>query len=152
MLKIGTVKEVREIVKLKQETIEEREFIYNRIFSSRDLGRWIVKKIGSDSQENFLLIGLNTRMQINVISTVFIGGITSANVQIAPIFQRLLLSNCTRFIIAHNHPGGSTEPSKADAGTTKRIKQAGEIMGINLLDHIIVNDRNYLSFAEEELL
>lgn len=44
MLKMGTVKEVREIVKLKQETIEEREFIYNRIFSSRDLGRWIVKK------------------------------------------------------------------------------------------------------------
>lgn len=58
MLKMGTVKEVREIVKLKQETIEEREFIYNRIFSSKDLGRWIVKKIGSDSQENVMLIGL----------------------------------------------------------------------------------------------
>lgn len=152
MLKMGTVKEVREIVKLKQETIEEREFIYNRIFSSKDLGRWIVKKIGSDSQENVMLIGLNTQMQINVISTVFVGGVTSANVKIAPIFQRLLLSNCTRFIIAHNHPGGSIEPSKADAGTTKRIKQAGEIMGINLLDHIIVNDRDYFSFAENEYL
>ena len=91
MLKMGTVKEVREIVKLKQETIEEREFIYNRIFSSKDLGRWIVKKIGSDSQENVMLIGLNTRMQINVIS-------------------------------------------------------------INLLDHIIVNDRDYFSFAENEYL
>lgn len=152
MLKMGTVKEVREIVKLKQETIEERAFIYNRIYSSKDLGRWLAKKIGSDSQENFVLIGINNRMQINVVSTVFVGGVTSTNIQIAPIFQRLLLSNCTRFIIAHNHPGGSIEPSKADAGTTKRIKQAGEIMGINLLDHIIVNDRDYFSFAENEYL
>ena len=59
------------------------------------------------------------------------------------------MSNAASIIISHNHPSGDTTPSKEDINITKRIKEAGDIIGIKLLDHIIIGDKNYLSLKEE---
>ena len=149
MMKLGTVEEIKEIVKVKQEVKTWKRM---QIYSSQDLGKIISEKIGSDTQENFVLIGLNTKLQVNMLSIVFVGGVNSVHVEMPAIFQRLLMSNSSQFIIAHNHPSGNLTPSEEDIHLTRRIKKAGALMGIKLLDHIIVNNETYTSFAEREIL
>lgn len=149
MMKLGAVEEIKEIVKLKQEVKTWKRM---QIYSSQDLGNIISEKIGSDTQESFVLIGLNTKLQVNMLSIVFVGGVNSVHVEMPAIFQRLLMSNSSQFIIAHNHPSGNLTPSEGDIHLTRRIKRAGNLMGIKLLDHIIVNDETYTSFAEREIL
>ena len=149
MMKLGAVEEIKEIVKVKQEVKTWKRM---QIYSSQDLGKIISEKIGSDTQENFVLIGLNTKLQVNMLSIVFVGGVNSVHVEMPAIFQRLLMSNSSQFIIAHNHPSGNLTPSEGDIHLTRRIKRAGNLMGIKLLDHIIVNDETYTSFAEREIL
>ena len=149
MMKLGAVEEIKEIVKLKQEVKTWKRM---QIYSSQDLGNIISEKIGSDTQESFVLIGLNTKLQVNMLSIVFVGGVNSVHVEMPAIFQRLLMSNSSQFIIAHNHPSGNLTPSEEDIHLTRRIKRAGNLMGIKLLDHIIVNDETYTSFAEREIL
>lgn len=68
------------------------------------------------------------------------------------IFTQLCLCGATAFIIAHNHPSGSIEPSQEDIEITQRLKKAGEMMNITLLDHIIIGDNSYLSFLERKQL
>ena len=148
-MKLGAVETIKEVVKVKQEVKTWKRM---QIYSSQDLGNIISEKIGSDTQENFVLIGLNTKLQVNMLSIVFVGGVNSVHVEMPAIFQRLLMSNSSQFIIAHNHPSGNLTPSEGDIHLTKRIKKAGNLMGIKLLDHIIVNDETYPSFAERELL
>ena len=149
MMKLGAVEEIKEIVKLKQEVKTWKRM---HIYSSQDLGNIISEKIGSDTQESFVLIGLNTKLLVNMLSIVFVGGVNSVHVEMPAIFQRLLMSNSSQFIIAHNHPSGNLTPSEGDIHLTRRIKRAGNLMGIKLLDHIIVNDETYTSFAEREIL
>lgn len=149
MMKLGAVETIKEVVKVKQEVKTWKRM---QIYSSQDLGNIISEKIGSDTQENFVLIGLNTKLQVNMLSIVFVGGVNSVHVEMPAIFQRLLMSNSSQFIIAHNHPSGNLTPSEGDIHLTKRIKKAGNLMGIKLLDHIIVNDETYTSFAEREIL
>lgn len=148
-MKLGAVETIKEVVKVKQEVKTWKRM---QIYSSQDLGNIISEKIGSDTQENFVLIGLNTKLQVNMLSIVFVGGVNSVHVEMPAIFQRLLMSNSSQFIIAHNHPSGNLTPSEGDIHLTKRIKKAGNLMGIKLLDHIIVNDETYTSFAEREIL
>lgn len=149
MMKLGAVETIKEVVKVKQEVKTWKRM---QIYSSQDLGNIISEKIGSDTQENFVLIGLNTKLQVNMLSIVFVGGVNSVHVEMPAIFQRLLMSNSSQFIIAHNHPSGNLTPSEGDIHLTKRIKRAGNLMGIKLLDHIIVNNETYTSFAEREIL
>lgn len=149
MMKLGAVETIKEVVKVKQEVKTWKRM---QIYSSQDLGNIISEKIGSDTQENFVLIGLNTKLQVNMLSIVFVGGVNSVHVEMPAIFQRLLMSNSSQFIIAHNHPSGNLTPSEGDIHLTKRIKKAGNLMGIKLLDHIIVNNETYTSFAEREIL
>ena len=149
MMKLGAVETIKEVVKVKQEVKTWKRM---QIYSSQDLGNIISEKIGSDTQEKFVLIGLNTKLQVNMLSIVFVGGVNSVHVEMPAIFQRLLMSNSSQFIIAHNHPSGNLTPSEEDIHLTRRIKRAGNLMGIKLLDHIIVNDETYTSFAEREIL
>lgn len=148
-MKLGAVETIKEVVKVKQEVKTWKRM---QIYSSQDLGNIISEKIGSDTQENFVLIGLNTKLQVNMLSIAFVGGVNSVHVEMPAIFQRLLMSNSSQFIIAHNHPSGNLTPSEGDIHLTRRIKRAGNLMGIKLLDHIIVNDETYTSFAEREIL
>ncbi|UXI83671.1 hypothetical protein NYZ94_00180 (plasmid) [Ligilactobacillus salivarius] len=95
--------EVKEIVSLKQVKIARLDWT---VCSSFQLANKLIDEIGSSSQEILMVIGLNTKNEVNFLSKVFVGGINSATVEPGAIFQRLLLSNCRSFIIAHNHPSG----------------------------------------------
>jgi len=85
-------------------------------------------------------------------STISTGGITSAQCDLRILYQNVLISNAVAIILVHNHPSGTLRPSGADRDLTQKVKRAGELLDIKLLDHIILTETTYFSFADEGLL
>ncbi len=139
---------VVEIVRLKQ-IVCESTLDVEQVNSSFGIAQWLMDEIGNESQEVLVVICLNTKNKINSFSIVHKGSLNQSIAHPREVFQRALLSNAARIFIAHNHPSGSHQPSNNDCLFTERMKQAGEILGIELLDHLIVTSNSYYSFREE---
>lgn len=103
-------------------------------------------------REHLLLVCLNNRSQPINVSTVAIGGLSGATFEVANIYKTALLSNAKCIMLAHNHPSGYPSPSDDDFNVTRKIREAGELLGIRLLDHIVVGNGNYYSFLERGTL
>ena len=80
------------------------------------------------------------------------GGITGTTVDLRMIFSAALKANATSIMIAHNHPSGNTRPSDADRYMTTKIRQAGELLDIKLMDHLIITSESYYSFIDDGAL
>lgn len=91
-------------------------------------------------RETMLGIYLNIKNKIVAINTIAVGMVNSIFVQPREIFKPAILANASAVILAHNHPSGDPAPSAEDVEFTQRIAQAGEILGIKLLDHVVVGD------------
>lgn len=140
-----------EILTLKQvKRKRKNKLIPEKVTSSFAIGQWLSKLIGDQSQEHLVVICLNTKNEVVSFSDVHTGTLNQSVAHPRDVLQRALLSNSARILIAHNHPSSIVTPSKNDCDFTKRMKSACEIMGIELLDHLIVNDNDeYYSFREE---
>lgn len=105
------------------------------------------------TEEVLCLMTLSTKNKITGIFEVHRGSIDTSIVHPREIFKRALISNAAHIIIAHNHPSGDPTPSKQDINITSRISEAGKILGINLLDHVIIgeNDR-IISLKEKSII
>lgn len=101
------------------------------------------------AEENLWLITLDTKNNITGIFTVSTGSLNSSIVHPREVFKRAVLQNAASIIICHNHPSGDITPSQEDINITKRLYEAGKILGIELLDHIIAGDNSYTSLKEE---
>ena len=101
------------------------------------------------AEENLWLITLDIKNNITGIFTVSTGSLNSSIVHPREIFKRAVLQNAASIIICHNHPSGDPAPSQEDIDTTKRIYDAGKILGIELLDHVIIGDNKYTSLKEK---
>jgi DNA repair protein RadC len=108
---------------------------------------------GTD-RENFIVLLLDRKNQLIGINTVSIGSLTSAVVHPREVFKAAILSNAAAIVCAHNHPSGDPQPSQEDKVLTARLVEAGKLLGIDVLDHIIIGDesKRYFSFADEGLL
>ena len=111
-----------------------------------------VLELDTRSEEVLALMTLDTKNKVTGLFIVSQGSINSSIVTPREIFKRAILQNSNGIIIAHNHPSGDTTPSKEDINITRRIKEAGKIIGIDLLDHIIIGDDRWISFKEKALL
>ena len=105
----------------------------------------------SMTKEHLLMLSLNTKNKVIALHVVHIGSVNASIVHPRDIFQLAILDNATSIAIAHNHPSGDTTPSEEDINVTNRINEAGKLMGIELLDHIILGD-SYLSLKEKGYL
>ena len=104
-------------------------------------------------REKVVAICLDVKNQPTAISTISMGTLNSSLVHPREVFKTAILSNAAGFILAHNHPSGDLTPSKDDMTATKRLQEVGELIGIDLLDHIIVGDgKRYTSFREQGLM
>lgn len=137
----------------KIKLIKEKLNYYDgrRISSPKEASGILKEFIGNEPRENFVVLCLNTKNRITGIHTVSVGTLNSSLVHPREVFQAALLSNSAGVIVGHNHPSGDVKPSREDLKVTSRLKEAGEILGIDLLDHLIVGDDIY-SFAEENQL
>lgn len=122
------------------------------VMSSSWVGNYLVKDLSNLTQENVVALYLNTKNDIIKKETIFIGSLNSAVAHPREIFKGAVRYSAARIIIAHNHPSGNTEPSEADLSFTRRMVDAGELMGIEVLDHFIIGENNYLSLREQGLM
>lgn len=102
-------------------------------------------------EEMYLLL-LNRANKVLGYSLISKGGISGTVVDLKIVFQIALKSNASSIILAHNHPSGNLKPSEADLRITKNIREAGKFMELPLLDHLILTDEGYYSFADEGIL
>lgn len=127
--------------------------IQSKIRCSRDADR-IFRQIfpSLDHREFFYLLCLDRNNQVLGYYQVSVGGLHGTIADIRIIFQTAIKVNASAIAISHNHPSGNTQPSQADIALTKKIKEAGVILDINLLDHLIITSEEYLSFADDNIL
>lgn len=104
------------------------------------------------TQEHFVVLGLNTKNEVQFRETVFIGSLNASIVHPRECFKILIRRSCASAIVAHNHPSGQPDPSREDIEVTKRLSEAGKIMGCDILDHIIVGAEKYVSLKEKGYL
>jgi DNA repair protein RadC len=102
-------------------------------------------------KEHFCVFFLNTQNRIIGREIVSIGTLNTSLIHPRECFRTAILKNSAAVIFAHNHPSGSLEPSNEDMAVTKRLKDAGKLIGIEVLDHVIVTTEGYKSFKEQNL-
>ena len=103
-------------------------------------------------KEYFKVLFLNQANQILGYTLISEGGITETCADVRLIMQAALLTNSVALILAHNHPSGNLKPSPEDIRLTKQVREASNFMRIKILDHIILSDTEYYSFADEGML
>lgn len=103
-------------------------------------------------KEHFVLLCLDTRLQVICQEIISIGTLNASLVHPREIFKAAIRNNAHAIIVAHNHPSGNPTPSLDDHKITKQLHKAGKLLGIELLDHIIVARKSYYSFKVENIL
>lgn len=122
------------------------------INNSKEAYEHLLGFINDFTQEHFLVAFLNQGNRIIKVEQVSTGGITSTQVDPKVIFKSALLKGATAIILCHNHPSGIAKPSTEDKQLTKKLIAAGKLLDINVIDHIIVGENCFYSFAENGLL
>ena len=110
------------------------------INSSDDANKLLQSYLNGVDREHFVVILLNRKNGIIGINTVSVGDLSSSIVHPREVFKPAIVAGAASIIVAHNHPSGDPAPSRDDINVTKRLKEAGDILGINVLDHIIIGD------------
>lgn len=109
-------------------------------------------ELSSRSAEVFLALAMNTKNHVIAVLPVSTGSLNASIVHPRELFQRAILSNCASLILAHNHPSGDSSPSPEDIALTRRLVEAGQLLDIPILDHIILGYGNFYSFKEHGLI
>lgn len=122
------------------------------IRSPREAANLFIPSLRYVDKEHFMAAHLNTKNQIIAVETVSVGTLNASLVHPRELFKTAVKNSSAALIVAHNHPSGDPEPSKEDLQLTRRIKQAGELMGIEVLDHVIVGGERFVSMKERGLM
>ncbi|MBU3958401.1 MAG: DNA repair protein RadC [Candidatus Omnitrophica bacterium] len=123
-----------------------------KIESSKDVIDILMPRMRDLKKEVFKIVLINSQNRIIDIFDTGEGTVNKANPIIREIFQKALQNYATSLICVHNHPSGKAEPSREDRDFTKELYQAGNIMQVKVLDHVIIGDNEYYSFADEGVL
>ncbi len=129
----------------------------NLVLSPKDIYQvlsdclWSEDKVDRD-KEHFWVFHLDCQNKIKLLELVSLGTLNSSLVHPREVFTRAVGERSAQIIIAHNHPSGEARPSEEDIALTKRLVKAGEILGIELLDHIIVSSNSFTSLKEKSLI
>jgi len=120
--------------------------------SSGDIARYLQTKLKDHRHEVFGVLFLNRANKINHFEIISEGGITGTVADPRIILRKALEEDAVNIILCHNHPSGSLKPSRADEDLTHKIKEAARLFDITVLDHVIVSEDGYYSFADEGIL
>jgi DNA repair protein RadC len=143
------------VAKIKLSVIRENTSSKRtQIGSPEDVARlgFIQSELVSSDREKFMCIHLNIKHVVLSYEIVSIGSLNSSIVHPRELLKGALLANAAAIIVGHNHPSGSPEPSPDDIAVTKRLVEAGSIIGIPILDHLIFGDQGFVSLKEREVM
>ncbi len=124
----------------------------SKITSSKDVFTILRPVIGDLDHEEFWVLFLNNANKVIQKKQISVGGKTGTLVDPRIIYRAAIEYGATGIVIAHNHPSGLLKPSESDKNLTQKIKQAGASLDINVLDHLIITEKSYFSFADESML
>lgn len=127
---------------IKITSANEAYQIFKRVFNA-DTFDWC---------EEVVMLCVNNSSKVVGFYKVSSGGMTGTVIDVRMIFTTALQCLATGIIIAHNHPSGTLQPSEADINITKKLKEAGQFLDIKVMDHLIITDENFFSFANEGIL
>jgi DNA repair protein RadC len=147
LAKATQIKAALELGRRAELTIETRK---RKILSPEDVFKLMKSKLKDYSKEHFYIIALTTRN--TVICEISIGTLNSSLVHPREVFNEAIRHKANSIILIHNHPSNDPTPSKDDIEITKKLQKAGEILGIEVLDHIIITKTSYFSFKNKGLL
>ncbi|KGX89017.1 RadC family protein [Pontibacillus litoralis] len=120
--------------------------------SPEDAADYVMEEMRDLHQEHFVCIFLNTKNQVIHQQTIFIGSLNASIVHPREVFKEAVKRSAASIICAHNHPSGDPTPSQEDIHVTRRLTECGKMLGIELLDHIVIGDRKYISLKEKGYL
>ncbi len=123
-----------------------------QIRSSQDAYNLIAPFLVDIHHEEFWILMLNHANNVIARENISKGGVSGTVTDAKIIFKRTLLQNASSIILVHNHPSGNLKPSQADIDITKKLKQAGKVLEIGVLDHLIISERGFFSFADEDMM
>jgi len=121
------------------------------VTSSADAAALLIPEMAFLEQEHLRLILLDTRQQVLKIPTIYVGSLNTSVLRIGELFRAALKENASALILAHNHPSADPSPSPEDVHVTRQIVKAGQLLDIDVLDHIIVGGQQYTSLKERGL-
>ena len=148
---IGRVKaiELQAMIELGHRIHKHETLEMESILSSQKLAKKMQQELGDKKQEHLVALYLNTQNQIIHQQTIFIGSATRSIAEPREILHYAIKHMATSLILVHNHPSGAVAPSRNDDYVTKLVKDACDLMGIVLLDHLIVSHSSYFSYREK---
>lgn len=136
------------LARLRMSNKDER----THIRSPEDAVNYLMGLISNLEQEHFVVMFLNTKNVVIKHKVIFIGSLNSSIVHPREIFREAVRLSSASIIISHNHPSGDPTPSREDIHVTKRLSEAGNLMGIEVLDHIIIGENKHISLKEKGYL
>ena len=122
------------------------------ISSSTAVFKMMQPRIGNLEHEEFWVLYVNNSNKVLYSTQLSKGGVTGTLVDIRMLYKKAIELLATGVVVCHNHPSGKLQPSNADIELTKKIKRAGEMLDIKLLDHLIITEKAYFSFVDEGVL
>jgi DNA repair protein RadC len=135
-------------VMLEQENFQDIPVIR----TSRDIAHYLRKRLEHEPREVFVALYLNKKNRVLASHIIAAGGIDATIADVRIILKKALEEQATSIILSHNHPSGNLRPSQRDLELTKKIMEAARLIDVQVIDHIIVSDEGYYSFADDGIL
>jgi len=117
--------------------------------SPRDVSALVMEEMRHLDREQFRIVLLDTKNHVLGVRTVSVGSLSSSIVHPREIFKEAITRSSAAIILVHNHPSGDPTPSREDVEVTRRLVEAGRLLGIEVLDHVVVGDNRFVSFKEK---
>jgi DNA repair protein RadC len=122
-----------------------------QIRSPADAANLVMLEMGLLEQEHLRLLLLDTKNRVLDMPTVYIGNLNTSVIRVGELFRHALRANCAGLIVVHNHPSGDPTPSPEDIRVTERIIEAGKLLDIDVLDHLVIGRQRFVSLKEQKL-
>lgn len=122
------------------------------IKSPQDIVDLLMEEMRFLDREHFKTVILNTKNQVLAMETVSVGSLNSSVVHPREVFKNPIKKSAAAIILVHNHPSGDPTPSSEDVAVTKRLVEGGKLLGIEVLDHVVIGDKRYVSLREKNLV
>ncbi len=116
--------------------------------SPQDIANLLLPEMGLLEQEELRVVLLNTRNQVLGVHTVYRGSVNTSLVRVGELFREAVRQNCPALVVVHNHPSGDPTPSADDVAMTRQAVQAGRLLDIEVLDHLVISQQRFVSLKE----
>lgn len=135
---------IRQIVSRYENVVSESVIGYDSTISStKAVFNLLYPQLAEESREMFIMLSLNAQYKIQGYEVISMGTLTSSLVHPREVFGSAIRLGSAAIVVAHNHPSGDLNPSQDDISVTNRLKEAGELLGIPMLDHLIISYKGY---------